>query len=319
MLPPAPRPRPQALTGTRSSRCAAVLAACHGPGRVQRSRRKATCVPGRALPPIPPCRGGLRSPYHPAHSRIHPAQPGSTLGPPAWCGGPQKWSRPPPGPGVFPGQGAERTADGKPEPRQQLLYSAAWAAWGAVAGGVTSVGGGSQETLLSPCCREETESGVSACSPAPPPPMAPWPPTHHGHIVQVMEVGGLALAQPHQQHRCSPHQHADKEADDDDQAGVGFGRGLLCGGKTGTLLPPLWHCQASCPPSEHHSGSRGERGLKTGSSSPPPHCHPTPQTWHLAPVSPPPAGDQPRTLPPSLAGVLQHKGRGRKGELSNTP
>lgn len=147
-LPPAPRPRPQPLTGTRSSRCAAVLAARHGLGRVQRSIRKATCVPGCALPPIPPRPGnggGLRSPHHPAqppHRTLHPPCLGAPQGFQPRCGGPQKQSGPPPGPGVFPGQGAERTADGKPEAKQQLLYSAAWAARGGRGRGVTWVRGG---------------------------------------------------------------------------------------------------------------------------------------------------------------------------------
>lgn len=183
MLRPAPHPHPQPLTGARSSRCATVLATCRGPGRVQRSRRKATCVPGRSLPPIPPRRGGLRSPHHLAHhctaTCTHPVRPRGTPGSPARCGGPQKLSGPPPWDrGFFPRWGAERTTSGKPEPRQQLLYSAVWGAWGAVVGGSTGclVGDGG------PFCHlalRKRESRVSTHSLAPLPPLLlPGPPLH---------------------------------------------------------------------------------------------------------------------------------------------
>ena len=50
-----------------------VLAASRG--RVQRSRRKATCVPGRSLPPIPPRRGGCEASSPPQHPAPYPARP----------------------------------------------------------------------------------------------------------------------------------------------------------------------------------------------------------------------------------------------------
>lgn len=61
------------------------------------------------------------------------------------------------------------------------------------------------------------------------PPAAPQPPTHHGHLVQPLEVGLPAAAQPHQQHGHGPDQHSHKEADDHHHSGVGFGGGLCCG------------------------------------------------------------------------------------------
>ena len=152
------------------------------------------------------------------------------------------------------------------------------------------------------CPREGRESGVRARSLALlPPPPPPGPPTHHGHLVQVAELGGPAPAQPHQQHRCSPRQHADEEADDDDQAGVGFGGGLRCGGETGTPLPPRPGNTEPCaqPPSTV--------AILGVSSSPS-------QTRHPVPVSPPPAGDQPGALPPSLVGVPRCRGWGTTRE-----
>lgn len=144
----------------------------------------------------------------------------------------------------------------------------------------------------------------------------PGPPTHHGHLVQVAEAGGPApAAQPHQQHRCSPHQHADEEADDDDQAGVEFGGGLRCGGETGTSLPPR-HRRAQCPVSEHRGGSRGERGLKISSSSPTTTAIPHVTDLHPAPMSPPPMGDQ---TPPPWPGSRNTKVKGgHKGERGSS-
>lgn len=73
-------------------------------------------------------------------------------------------------------------------------------------------------------------------------PTAPRPPTHHGHLIQPLEAGLPAAAQPHQQHGHGPHQHRHEEADDHHHSGVGFGGGLCCGERWVPRYPaaPTW-------------------------------------------------------------------------------
>lgn len=64
----------------------------------------------------------------------------------------------------------------------------------------------------------------------------PGSPTHHGHLIQVLEGEGPALGQPHQQHGHPRQQQADGQGDDDDHTRAQLSGVLLCGGETGTPL-----------------------------------------------------------------------------------
>lgn len=215
--PPGPARSPVPVPGPRGER---------GPGRVQRSRRKATCVPGRSLPPIAPRRGGCAGPAAPGTPRTpRTRRTANTPRPPARPGAPRKRPGHPPGAGLSPGQAAEHMADGKAEAGSGFFIEQrgqpGGLSWGWAPGTPRSLCSG----------EEEKESGVSARTPdlLPPPQIPPGPPTHHGHLIQVLERGGPAPGQPHQQRGRRRHQQAHGQGDDSDHARAQLGGVLLCG------------------------------------------------------------------------------------------